>query len=93
LKKKISDLIELHRPELDYDNKIQKKDFYLKSLKDIYFNGASAVERGYSRHGDRKKVMAYTSIAIFTLLLACINFINLNSAKSGCTTIFQIAYL
>lgn len=81
LERKIGTLIASYSPEA-HKIKYPQITFHLRSLNDIYFNGGAAEENGYCLHGDRKKVVAYSSIAIFALLLACINFINLNSAKS-----------
>jgi putative ABC transport system permease protein len=82
LEKKISSLISQHRPQ--DDKKVVQQDFkyYLRPLADIYFNGSHVASAVNGLSGDSKKVLAYTTIAFFTLLLACINFINLNSAKS-----------
>ncbi|MFY0654901.1 MAG: FtsX-like permease family protein [Cyclobacteriaceae bacterium] len=81
LEKKITNYVRSKRPE--YHEKDRPNiTYHLRPLKDIYFEGSTVKEMGYAIHGDTKKVLAYTSIAFFTLLLACINFINLNSAKS-----------
>ena len=81
LEKKITTVVESNRPERE-KTRLPDIKLQLTALKDIYFKGGHAVERGYSKHGDSKKLIAYCSIAIFTLLLACVNFVNLNSAKS-----------
>ncbi|MFY0654895.1 MAG: ABC transporter permease [Cyclobacteriaceae bacterium] len=81
LEKKMTAIVESNRPEREKTT-LPGIKLQLTALRDIYFNGGNAVERGYSKHGDSKKLIAYSSIAIFTLLLACVNFVNLNSAKS-----------
>ncbi|MFY0653952.1 MAG: ABC transporter permease [Cyclobacteriaceae bacterium] len=82
LESKITKVLWTHYPykrEEDLSN--SDISYHLRPLEDIYYNGGSVKENNYAIHGDRKKVAAYTTIAIFTLLLACVNFINLNSAK------------
>jgi len=52
----------------------------LTPLKDIYFEPASAFDP--VKHGDKKVVYIFLSIAILILVIACINFINLTTARS-----------
>ena len=54
---------------------------HLRPLSDIYFN-RDIMDLGYSKHGNISKITAIISIAVFSLLLACLNFINLSSVKS-----------
>lgn len=81
LETEISQLVDKHHPE-NYKIRRPNLKFYLRPLKEVYFKGGEATEMGYANHGDKKKVIAYSSIALFMLFLACINFVNLNSAKS-----------
>ncbi|MFY0651881.1 MAG: ABC transporter permease [Cyclobacteriaceae bacterium] len=83
LEKKISKIVWSNYPENWKSNRSEATHhFKLRPLGDIYFNGGQVPEIVPAQHGDKKKVLAYISIAFFTLLLGCINFINLNSAKS-----------
>ncbi|WEK34268.1 MAG: ABC transporter permease [Candidatus Pseudobacter hemicellulosilyticus] len=52
----------------------------LTPLKDVYFDSGS-----YDgvRHGDKKVVYIFLSIAILILLIACINFINLSTIRAA----------
>lgn len=52
----------------------------LRPLKDVYFEDASTFD--WVRHGDRKVVYIFLSIAILILLIACINFINLSTIRA-----------
>lgn len=81
LEKKMTTVVESNQSD---GEKIEIPDLklHLRPLSEIYLNGGNAVERGYSKRGNSRKLIAYCSIAIFTLLLACVNFVNLNSAKS-----------
>lgn len=82
LESKMSELLTAQAPKEFHDFKEKGTGIYLRPLTDIYLNGDEAWEKGYAVHGDRKKVVAYSAISIFTLLLACINFITLNTAKT-----------
>ncbi|WP_223551340.1 ABC transporter permease [Aestuariivivens sp. NBU2969] len=81
LEKRISKVIDAHRPE-NLKKANPDLEFHLRPLTDIYFNSRNVENVGYAVQGDRKKVVAYSAVAIFMLLLAIINFINLNSSKS-----------
>lgn len=50
----------------------------LYPYKDLYFDGPEAY-----RHGNKQFVMLFIGIAIFILLIACINYINLTTARAG----------
>ncbi|MFY0654900.1 MAG: ABC transporter permease [Cyclobacteriaceae bacterium] len=82
LEKKIDDTIWGLLPE-EFKTGLSRPDseYLLRPLKEIYLNSDGIRDTNLVRHGDRKKIVAYTSIAFITLLLACINFINLNNAK------------
>lgn len=57
--------------------------FKLQALTDIHlsdrYNGSGNFEAG----GDRQTVMIYSAIAVFMLLIACINFMNLSTAGAS----------
>ena len=53
----------------------------LTPLKDIYFENASAFDN--VKHGDRKVVYVFLSIALLILLIACINFMNLSTIRAA----------
>lgn len=52
----------------------------LTPLRDVYFDSASTDQ---VRHGDKKVVYIFLSIAILILLIACINFINLSTIRAA----------
>jgi len=55
-------------------------DFFLRPLGDIYF---AKVENELGvKHGNRNFLHAFSAIAIFILVIACINFINLTTAQA-----------
>ncbi len=56
--------------------------FYLSltPLRDVYLENASVFDN--VRHGDRKVVYIFFSIAVLILLIACINFMNLSTIRA-----------
>jgi putative ABC transport system permease protein len=52
----------------------------LTPLTDVYFEPSLAFDR--VKHGDKKVVYIFISIAIFILLIACINFVNLSTIRA-----------
>ncbi|HLX92960.1 MAG TPA: ABC transporter permease [Puia sp.] len=54
----------------------------LNPLKDLYFAEGFSFESPTSRHGSKKTVFIFMSIAILMLLIACINFMNLSTARA-----------
>ena len=55
-------------------------DLALTPLHDIYFEPSSAFDN--VKHGDKKVVYIFLSIAVFILLIACINFMNLSTIRA-----------
>ncbi len=56
-------------------------DLVIKPLSGIYFEGESPVDGGI-KHGSKKMVYIFMSIAILILVIACINFMNLATARA-----------
>lgn len=52
----------------------------IRPLKDIYFEGESQFDN--VKHGSKKMVFIFMSIALLILLIACINFMNLATARA-----------
>jgi len=62
--------------------KPEEHDFYLQALSDIHFNSAS-IEYGVDTNkGEITYVYIFMAIGIFMLLIACINYMNLATAKA-----------
>jgi putative ABC transport system permease protein len=57
-----------------------KIDLTIKPLKGIYFEGESPWDP--VKHGNRKMVYIFMSIAVLILVIACINFMNLATARA-----------
>lgn len=64
-------------PDEDHDT----WNAYLRPLKEIYF--ARHVRDSGNRHGNRQFVLIFTIIAVFIILIACINFINISTARAA----------
>ncbi|HOA37164.1 MAG TPA: ABC transporter permease [Flavihumibacter sp.] len=54
--------------------------YYLQPLQQIHL--ISALENEYQPNGSQKAIYVFAIVAIFILLIACINFINLSTARS-----------
>jgi putative ABC transport system permease protein len=55
-------------------------DLALTPLQDIYFEPSSSFDN--VKHGDKKVVYIFLSIAVFILVIACINFMNLSTIRA-----------
>ena len=81
IERKMTDLLIAHWSK-DSKEKWGLPNIALRPLEEIYFEGNEAIERNYSQHGQFNQVVAYTMVALLSLLLASMNFINLYVAKS-----------
>jgi putative ABC transport system permease protein len=59
----------------------QRTDLQLQPLSEIYFG--SHTDFDPSAHGDSKILYLFAAIAVFILSIACINFMNLSTARSA----------
>lgn len=57
--------------------------FTLQPITDIHLNPLYAGKGDFEAGGDRQTVMIYFAIAMFMLLIACINFMNLSTAGAS----------
>jgi putative ABC transport system permease protein len=64
----------------DFKKTGSRTDLALQPLSAIYFDNETQWD--HAAHGDRKTVYIFTVIALFILLIACINFMNLSTARS-----------
>ena len=60
-----------------------EKIFSMRPLEEIYFSSPLTREWGYCLHGNIRQLRILLAIAIFILLLACINYINLTTARAS----------
>jgi len=75
LENKISTFIKKYMPEADSPSYL-----YFQPLLEIYF---SNIHYDGARNGDKNYLYAYSAIVFFILLIACINFMNLATARSS----------
>jgi len=66
----------------DFIDVLRTTEYKLQPVTDIYLKSDLKMQDGL-KHGDIKFVWLFAAIAIFVLLLAIINFINLSTAKSA----------
>jgi putative ABC transport system permease protein len=59
-----------------------KMGLSLTPLKEVYFAKGFPFESQALRHGSRKTVYIFMSIAVLLLLIACINYMNLSTARA-----------
>ena len=57
--------------------------FSLRPLREIYFGSPMSGERGYCLHGNLNLLKILLTIAAVILILACINYINLTTARAS----------
>lgn len=68
--------------EIKANNPNSATDIYLQPLSDIYLGEVDfTVET--SRHGEMMYVKIFSLVAVFILLISCINFMNLSTARSS----------
>jgi putative ABC transport system permease protein len=74
-------------PEVQHDENVSLAEarksintflFVLQPLRSIHFHGVSSGELGHN--GDIQYVYIFSALAVFILVLACVNFINLSTA-------------
>ncbi|MES2277634.1 MAG: ABC transporter permease [Bacteroidota bacterium] len=57
-------------------------DLHLQPLTDVHLYSAGIVSR-FIEHGDIKNICIFSAVAVFIMLLACVNFMNLSTAQSA----------
>lgn len=80
LEQKFPAFIEQHMGE-ELKARGSKAEFFLTPLKDIHLE--SRIAENVTPPGSRKYIYNLASIAILTLLIACINFMNLSTSRSS----------
>ncbi|MEJ0030278.1 MAG: FtsX-like permease family protein [Bacteroidota bacterium] len=63
---------------------LKSMSFELQPIDEIYLNAEEVNDSSYDvAHGDIRFIWLFGSIAVFILILACFNFINLSTARSA----------
>jgi len=68
-----------------HSDPIRKVQYHLFPLKDLYFNSSGFVNNVFPS-GDITNVYVYSTIGILILLIACINFVILNTGRASVRT-------
>ncbi|MBR9998696.1 MAG: ABC transporter permease, partial [Cyclobacteriaceae bacterium] len=73
----------LHYPEMEFTDEIMDQNFkfLLQPLTDIHLHSNLFAEM--NANSDIQYVYIFSAIAVFIILIACINFMNLSTAKSA----------
>ncbi len=79
---KLYDVLCERLPENWGEGKVERHELALRSLPGIYFFKEAKFEAG-ARHGNQLVVYSFIAIAVFILLIACFNFINLTTARAS----------
>jgi putative ABC transport system permease protein len=64
----------------EIENTTEKFTLLLNPLKSIYFEPSSTFDN--VKHGDKKVVFIFLSVAVLILVIACINFMNLSTIRA-----------
>lgn len=80
--KQLNALATEHRSEYEIRFN-RKREFYLQPLSDLHFNQKYGVFNSSGRPANKSVMLGLGFIALFLLLLGCINFINLNTAQAN----------
>lgn len=72
---------EMEAGSVDAQKILQKVGFELQPVEQVHLHSENIYDR--LNHGDIRFVWLFGGIAVFILLIACINFINLSTAKSA----------
>lgn len=62
--------------------KTNKLGLYLQPLLDIHLNSNASVASELEQGGNKKYIYIFSAVAIFMLLIACVNFMNLSTATA-----------
>ncbi len=66
----------------DIQNVLSSAQLLLQPVTDIHLKSYD-IRETFNKHGDMRFVLLFGSIACFILVIACINFVNLSTAKSA----------
>ena len=72
----------IHKALNGIDKELEENIFLLRPFREIYFASGLKHEKGV-QHGNMQMLILFSAIGIFILLIACINFINLSTARSS----------
>lgn len=82
VQKQLDDIARLHQDK-DMVKNNESRTFYLQPFSDLHFNTKYGVFDSTEHQASKSVLISLISVAVFLLLLACINFINLNTAQAS----------
>ncbi|MEO1052325.1 MAG: ABC transporter permease [Bacteroidota bacterium] len=62
-------------------NRVNNYEFYLQPLNDVYLGSADMLAQDSFKLGSSSYLKTFSAIAVIILFIACINYININTAK------------
>ena len=80
LEKKFPALLVKYQGKLGWEFEGQKEKLIIQPLKDIHLH--SHYNHEFSQNNDIKNIYLFTAIGLMILIIACINYINLSTARS-----------
>ncbi len=75
-------LADQYMADMGFDESVPRPEMYLQPLEDIHLHSGHIRFSIYDNMGDINIVYIFSIIAVLILLIACMNFINLTTAKS-----------
>jgi putative ABC transport system permease protein len=82
IEKQLNEILKKNNPPKP-ENKGNTRNFTLQPLSDLHFNGTyGTFDTGNSRTANKTTLYGLLVIALFLLLLGCINFVNLTTAQA-----------
>lgn len=67
-----------------FEDFLKKTGFVLQPLRDIHlYSSRDGIEAPVTNNGDIRFVWLFGAVAVFIVLIACVNFVNLSTAKSA----------
>ncbi|MBS3776044.1 MAG: ABC transporter permease [Bacteroidales bacterium] len=80
LEKKIEPFFNMHADQNRKDNEVHSM-LFLQNLTDIYLRSDFSYD--FTQRGDIRSVWTFSAVALIILLIACINFMNLTTARAA----------
>ncbi len=81
LEEKFPGFVQRYLGDLERNQKRQMEIYFLQPLKSIHLD--SRVEDAFSANSSKTNIYVFTIIASFILLIACINYVNLTTARAS----------
>jgi putative ABC transport system permease protein len=84
LGRKMIKVAQTYSEDKDNPEQLKKLSYHLQPLKDVHLlSTTEGIEQPVTNAGDMRFIWLFGAVAVFIMLIACINFINLSTAKSA----------